>query len=122
MQLIPAVDAAHKHHGPYKYVGKPTHPDTITFYRPLLSFADGSQYEGEWDIIGQRHGKGAHLDRDGSLYEGFWSFDKKNGEGRQIDKEGNVYIGEWKDDHRHGKGKCYFVTKDEYAGDWHFGL
>jgi len=75
MMLVPNVVDATKKHGLFKYVGKPAHPDTITFYRPLLTFNDGSQYEGEWDIIGQRHGKGACLDCDGWLYEGFWSFD-----------------------------------------------
>lgn len=48
---------------------------------------------------------------DGSVYEGWWSNDKKNGKGRLILANGNVYTGEFLDDKFNGLGKW------ECAGD-----
>ena len=42
-----------------------------------------------------RHGKGRFIGSDGSIYEGYWLFDKANGLGRKIYPDGSVYVGYW---------------------------
>ena len=50
-------------------------------------------------VNGKRNGFGAHTYADGSTYEGYWHFDKRDGQGKLTDKTGNVIkSGEWKDD------------------------
>ncbi len=64
---------------------------------------NGCTYEGEWlkgtDI---RHGKGALIGSDGTIYEGMWKDDKCNGKGRLIRTDGDIYQGDWKDNKAHG--------------------
>ena len=40
-----------------------------------------------------RHGRGQHIGPDGSLYEGYWFYDKMHGSGRKIYPDGTVYQG-----------------------------
>ena len=43
---------------------------------------------------------------DGSLYEGFASWNGREGFGRLIETNGNVYVGDWKKNKRHGVGRA----------------
>ena len=47
---------------------------------------------------GKRHGKGKQTWKDGSVYEGWWVYDKANGQGRLIHADGDYYIGHWNND------------------------
>jgi len=62
-----------------------------------------------------KEGKGKLLWVDGSVYEGYWSQDKKNGRGRLIKADGDVYVGEWKDDNMEGNG-VYTWEDGQYGG------
>jgi hypothetical protein len=41
---------------------------------------------------------GAHIWKDGSIYEGYWRNNQANGKGRMVHADGDYYIGEWLDD------------------------
>ena len=42
-----------------------------------------------------RHGRGKFIWEDGSIFEGYWLYDKMNGYGRKIFSSGCIYIGMW---------------------------
>lgn len=46
-----------------------------------------------------RHGRGKHTCSNGDVYEGQWSYDKRQGQGRLVvAATGFTYEGDWKDD------------------------
>ena len=51
-----------------------------------------------------RHGRGTFIAEDGSIYEGYWLFDRMNGAGRKIFKDGSIYVGKWHNNLYEGKG------------------
>lgn len=51
-----------------------------------------------------RHGKGKQTWKDGSVYEGWWRYDKAYGPGRLIHADGDFYIGQWENDKAQGYG------------------
>ena len=57
---------------------------------------DGSNYEGETDLNGIRHGQGKCIYCDGSSYEGQWLNGFYHGKGTLIMPTGHKYCGEWK--------------------------
>ena len=66
---------------------------------------DGHEYEGQWNTkTNMKHGKGYQIWYDGSIYEGYWKFDKAYGRGRLIHADGDIYEGDWVDDRAHGFG------------------
>jgi len=98
-------------------------------------------YEGEYNIIGKRHGDGelkwANGDKyvgkfkdgyiegrgtigfhDGTEYAGQWKKNRFHGEGTRRFNNGNVYTGNYTSGKRQGQGKCYFANGDMYVGDW----
>jgi hypothetical protein len=38
----------------------------------LIILDNGAEYEGEWDSMNRKDGKGVQVWIDGSLYEGYW--------------------------------------------------
>ena len=78
----------------------------------------GAVYTGEWNSLGERHGRGVQIWSDGSRYEGYWENDKANGRGRLIHADGDVYEGEWMDDKAHGLGEYTHTDGATYKGYW----
>jgi hypothetical protein len=104
---------------PFDFEPRPEDDGVIVIQRPLMSLENGAQYEGEWDEMGLKHGRGLQIWADGSLYEGYWKADKANGRGRLIHADGDVYHGEWKDDKAHGYGEYTHIDGARYEGHWH---
>lgn len=87
--------------------------------RPAKILADGSQYEGQWVVGSQtRAGKGLLTWPDGSIYEGWWLNNKAHGKGRLIHVDGSMYQGQWKDDNCDGYGVYYHLNGTKYDGEW----
>ena len=86
--------------------------------RPPFELEKGAVYTGEWNSMGQRHGRGTQAWIDGSMYEGYWAHDKATGKGRLFHADGDVYEGDWKDDKAHGQGKYTHSDGASYQGGW----
>ena len=103
---------------PFNFEPSPPHDNVVRVKLPLTTLDNGDKYEGEWDEIGRRDGKGILFLRSGSRYEGYWKEDKRNGRGRLIDAKGDMYEGEWKDDLKHGNGKEFFTSGSVKKSEW----
>ena len=55
--------------------------------------ADGSEYLGEWNEAGEKHGTGFQLTTTGDLYEGQFVHDQPHGLGRFLKANGEAYQG-----------------------------
>ena len=64
----------------------------------------GSQYMGERNSEGLRHGQGKCTYLDGSTYDGYWVNDKREGHGTYLERNGSSYTGNWHNDMREGTG------------------
>ena len=67
----------------------------------LITFADGSKYEGEWKD-NQPNGQGKLTLADGGKYAGKWKDDQPHGQGKLTRPDGSKLIGQWKDGKQHG--------------------
>lgn len=65
-----------------------------------------------------RHGRGIFIGLDGSIYEGYWKFDKMSGFGRKVFIDGSVYEGDWLDGSQNGQGKHSLANGDTYLGEF----
>ena len=104
---------------PFEYEPSPPPDGVNRIKRPLVTLDNGAEYEGEWDEVGRKDGRGVQIWVDGSLYEGYWKIDKANGRGRLIHADGDVYNGDWKDDKAHGYGQYNHTDGARYEGYWH---
>ena len=86
--------------------------------RGPVELENGAIYIGEWNESQQRHGRGEQMGRDGSKYEGSWSFDKASGKGRLIHANGDVYTGDWLESKAHGFGVLLQTDGSKYEGEW----
>ena len=88
-------------------------------FRPRILLECKALYEVQW-IVGTniRCGKGILTWADGSVYEGWWQGDKACGKGRIIHADGDVQEGNWKDDKAHGFGIYYHSDGAVYQGEW----
>ena len=68
--------------GQLKYITQLAKDDTIVESRPRVVFDNKTEYEGERDLAGRRHGKGAQFNHFGFLYEGQFKENKMHGYGR----------------------------------------
>ena len=84
--------------------------------RPMLTQDNGAEYEGEWDNMDRKDGKGVQIWVDGSIYEGYWCADKANGRGRLIWADGSYYTGEFLEDNLHGEGVYKWSDGRQYDG------
>ena len=62
---------------------------SLTFQRKPLLLKDGSVFHGTWNCLGQKHGFGVLISKEGSKYEGQWENDSICGFGRYIEASGN---------------------------------
>ena len=83
-----------------------------------MRLGNGGVYIGEWNSVGQRHGKGIQIMRDGSKFEGWWWQDKAQGQGRLITAAGDVYLGTWKSSMANGFGSLFLRDGTSYEGYW----
>ena len=74
-------------------------------WREIITEINGNKYLGQWNMeMDMKEGAGIMVNKEGSIYEGYWKNDKCNGNGRLIYSEGEYYEGEFKDNKYHGKG------------------
>ncbi|CDW86499.1 2-isopropylmalate synthase [Stylonychia lemnae] len=65
----------------------------------------GSQYTGDLNAEGLRHGSGKLVYIDGSVYNGAFKNGQRDGYGELTLKDGTLYKGQWKNGKKHGEGK-----------------
>jgi len=95
--------------------------------RKLMTYSDGSYYQGEVNEDGERHGKGLLRWSREEYYFGDWDNGDMSGKGVHI-ADNVEYEGDWLNDHPHGRGVCRVTPKegDEvddcfmtyYEGEW----
>lgn len=119
--------------------------DTAAGSSTVLSFKDGSTYEGQvvdgvrqghgilksaassyvgqWEAD-QQHGRGQQKWPDGRVYEGEFKVGQFSGEGKMtwVSQKGFlVYEGQYRDDLKHGSGKFTWADGRTYEGEWCLG-
>ena len=99
----------------YEPIPPPDGIETVLKPKQKLKNVRDEIYEGEWDLSGKKHGKGAMVTKRG-LHEGYYKKDMKSGRGRMIYFDGRVYEGEWKDNLWHGQGSIDFQNGSRYEG------
>jgi len=94
--------------------------------KKVVTYSDGSSYEGEINDEGARHGKGLLRWSREEYYFGDWRNNKMSGKGVHV-ADNSVYEGDWLNDLSHGRGVCRFITKEDetdedlmvsYEGEW----
>ena len=76
-------------------------------------------YEGQWNVAtNMRDGKGKHISRRGSVYEGYWKDDQANGKGRLVHSNLDIYEGDWENDMQKGYGTYKYADGAFYKGFW----
>lgn len=88
--------------------------------RGVLTYADGSYYEGEFKL-GERVGKGSVHYADGSVFRGSWKTNKKHGLGILTTADGDVVEGQYVQGHLQGKGMQRSLNGDLYEGQFKNG-
>ncbi|XP_026482755.1 radial spoke head 1 homolog [Ctenocephalides felis] len=78
---------------------------------------NGDQYEGQYRK-GLRHGEGQYVFKNGARYSGEWRKGLKHGIGKFLYTDGSRYEGDFKKDLRHGFGVYYYPNGDNYEGSW----
>jgi radial spoke head protein 1 len=115
-----------------------THVSRAGFARVV--YANGDSFEGMFNDLKQRHGKGTYSyqnapvaegeeeagDEEGSegkksaaaVYSGDFRFGKKDGVGKMKYPNGSIYNGSWKNDIKSGSGSYTYPNGDVYTGRW----
>lgn len=87
--------------------------------RKLLHFKDGSYYNGYVNLkTNTRELFGKYYYENGSIYEGFFQYDKMKGRGRLYCINNYVYEGEFDENLFNGFGKLYALNGLIYEGNW----
>ena len=107
--------------------------------RARVSFANGDEFEGDYNELKQRHGNGTYTyasaaageeeddaENEGksggtavqAQYTGAFRFGKKEGYGKMRYPDGAVYTGGWVSDVREGAGTYYYPNGDIFTGRW----
>jgi hypothetical protein len=82
----------------------------------LLTYPDGTVYEGEW-LDDEQHGQGVCVYPSGNIYIGEWSAGRCEGKGIMLYNDGDIFDGHWKAGLCHGEGVFYAGLK-ETVGVW----
>jgi hypothetical protein len=86
----------------------------------IIEYENESIYYGEWNNFSkQKHGRGINIWACGSVYEGYWRYNKANGYGILFHSDGDKYEGNWIDNKANGYG--VYVHSDDgasYMGEW----
>uniref|UniRef100_A0A8D0SSL8 Radial spoke head component 1 n=1 Tax=Sus scrofa TaxID=9823 RepID=A0A8D0SSL8_PIG len=77
-----------------------------------------SEYEGERNELGERHGHGKARLPNGDTYEGKYEHGKRHGQGTYKFKNGARYIGEYVKNKKHGQGTFIYPDGSRYEGEW----
>ena len=107
--------------------------------RARVVYANGDTFEGMFNDLKQRHGKGIYSyqnapavegeedggEEDGeaktsaaAVYSGDFRFGKKEGTGQMKYPNGSVYKGSWTNNERNGIGSYTYPNGDVYTGRW----
>ena len=78
----------------------------------------GSQYTGETNDQGLKHGGGKLVYIDGSFYQGAWRNGKREGYGEFTTKDGTLFKGQWSNDMKNGDGKLIQVDGVTIKTTW----
>lgn len=92
----------------------------FTVGKSEFSFADGSQYNGEWkEMNGRkvREGEGTFI-YGKEKYVGSWVDDKMHGSGEYNFGSGAIYRGNFTNSMFHGEGEYLFADGAKYVGSW----
>jgi hypothetical protein len=89
--------------------------------RAAYKYPDGSEYEGDWNEQGQRHGNGKMRFADGSRYTGRFDQGLCSGQGVMLLADGSRYEGQFSNGKFHGHG--IFIRADgmKYEGEFKDG-
>lgn len=114
VQLLSPFDVKHR---PLEYRGdfhKTYHRHGIG----TMTYRNGDVYEGAWSS-NRREGSGAMRYASGERYQGQWSNDERHGDGVMQEVNGAVFRGTFEHDRRHGL-RCVltFPHGDEYTGEF----
>lgn len=82
----------------------------------------GDIYTGQYNTLGQKHGRGVYTWSSGDQYIGYWKNNKRTGYGRLIKENGDTYEGNFVDDKFSGSGVYTFADKSKYYGFWNNGM
>ncbi|XP_071667635.1 radial spoke head 1 homolog isoform X3 [Patagioenas fasciata] len=78
---------------------------------------NGDTYNGEYEH-GFRNGQGTYRFKNGARYIGQYLQNKKHGQGIFFYPDGSKYEGDWVNDQRHGYGQYTYPNGDTYTGEW----
>ncbi len=84
----------------------------------FLIFKGNEYYSGLLNRIGQKHGFGISILRQGEKYQGFFFENKYHGWGEMIDKSGNIFQGQFIHGVLSGKGEKFSLDGTYYIGDF----
>jgi len=88
-------------------------------YRPAKCFPNGTIYLGQWLVGTQiRHGRGASINKNGSLFEGHYKEGYREGPGRMVTEQGVVHMGSYSSEEWDGHGVLQFTDGREYNGNF----
>ena len=66
------------------------------------------KYQGEYNVIGERHGYGIYTSRNGNEYRGEWQSDKREGLGVVKIGNGDVFEGQFENNLKNGIGVYHY--------------
>ena len=82
------------------------------------TFRDGSEYQGELSVSGDREGQGIIEFKNGDVYFGSWKNDLFHGKGSYIFRSQERYYGDLVEGNREGEGEFFYANGNKYTGSW----
>jgi len=70
----------------------------------------GDEYEGQFNKLGRRGGKGTCRFAHGDIYEGEWKDGRMHGSGRYLMPDGDLYEGVWRNGSKQGPGTMWYAS------------
>lgn len=93
--------------------------DKVKVELKIIEYENESVYYGEWNLYTkQRHGRGINIWICGSIYEGYWKYNKACGYGVLFHHDGDKYDGNWVDNKANGYGIYTHADGSSYIGEW----
>jgi hypothetical protein len=87
----------------------------------VMTWDNGDVYTGEF-FNGNRHGHGTLVFHDGTEYVGEWECNLQHGIGTRRWNNGDCYTGQYQNGKRTGEGRFYYSNGDMYIGLWVSGV
>lgn len=86
-----------------------------------FSVGEDSDFIGNINSDGERHGLGIHGKENGDIYAGQWKFNARTGTGMEIAADKRKYAGDFRMNRRHGSGVMTYPDGSKYSGEWKNG-